>query len=126
MTKLTSRHVRRLSGPETFVGRRRACNFGDHFCHRGALQMQDLACCARPFATFQASSSEAARYDTAGASQLLVQNANLADAERERFGNSGARHVSLKAAAYHAHTLQFPLTQRERPFAQQVTFSHCR
>lgn len=64
--------------------------------------------------------------DTAGVSQVFVQNADLADAERERFGSSGARHVSLKAAAYHAHTLQFPLTQRERPFAQQVTFSHCR
>lgn len=64
--------------------------------------------------------------DTAGVSQAFVQNADLADAERERFGSSGARHVSLSAAAYHAHSLQFPLTQRERPFAQGVTFSHCR
>lgn len=42
MTKLTSRHVCRLSGPENSMGCRRAYSFGHWFRRRAALQMQHL------------------------------------------------------------------------------------
>jgi hypothetical protein len=58
--------------------------------------------------------------------QTFLETPDLTDAEREQFGGSGARHVSLSATGNHAHSLQFLLTQRECPSSHGVTFSRCR
>jgi hypothetical protein len=57
--------------------------------------------------------------------QTLFQTPDLTDAKREQFGSSGTRHVSLKTTGNHTHSLQFLLTQRERPSSHGVTFSRC-
>src|ERR1700682_1936293 len=53
--------------------------------------------------------------------QTLLETFDLTDAEREQFGGSGARHVSLSATGNYAHSLQFFLTQRECPSSHGVT-----
>ena len=50
---------------------------------------------------------------------------DLTNAEREQFGGSGARHVSLHATGNYTHSLQFLLAQRECPSSHRVTFSRC-
>lgn len=57
--------------------------------------------------------------------QTLFETTNLTNAEREQFGGSGTRQVSFNATRYHTHSLQFLLTQRERPSSHGVTFSRC-
>ncbi len=57
--------------------------------------------------------------------QAFLETFDLTNAEREQFGGSGARHVSLDAARNYAHSLQFLLTQRECPSSHGVTFSRC-
>lgn len=57
--------------------------------------------------------------------QTFLKTFDLTHAEREQFGGSGARHVSLRVARYYAHSLQFFLTQRECPSSHGVTFSRC-
>src|SRR6267154_2950440 len=57
--------------------------------------------------------------------QTFLETFDRTDAEREQFGGSGARHVSLSAARNYAHSLQFLLTQRECPSSHGVTFSRC-
>jgi hypothetical protein len=47
--------------------------------------------------------------------KTFLETLDLTDAEREQCGGSGARHVSLSATGNYAHSLQFLLTQRERP-----------
>ena len=59
-------------------------------------------------------------------SQAPLETFDVADAEREQFGGSGARHVSFNATGNYAHSLQFLLTQRECPSSHGVTFSRCR
>ena len=58
--------------------------------------------------------------------QTFLETFDLTNAEREPFGGSGARHVSLSAARNYAHSLQLLLTQRECPSSHGVTFSRCR
>ena len=58
--------------------------------------------------------------------QTLLETFDLTDAEREQFGGSGARHVSLNTTGNYAHSLQFLVTQREGPSSHGVTFSRCR
>ena len=58
--------------------------------------------------------------------QAFLQTPDLTDAKREQFGGSGTRHVSFKTTGNHTHSLQFLLTQRERPSSHGVTFSRCR
>ena len=55
----------------------------------------------------------------------LLETPHVTNAEREQFGGSGARHVSLSATGNYAHSLQFLLTQRECPSSHGVTFSRC-
>jgi hypothetical protein len=57
--------------------------------------------------------------------QTLLKTPDLTNAEREQFGSSGARHVSLGTTGNYAHSLQFLLTQRECPSSHGVTFSRC-
>jgi hypothetical protein len=57
--------------------------------------------------------------------QTFLKTLDLTDAEREQFGGSGARHVSLNATGNYAHSLQLLLTQRECPSSHGVTFSRC-
>ena len=57
--------------------------------------------------------------------QTFLETFDLTNAEREQFGGSGARHVSLSATGNNAHSLQFLLTQRECPSSHGVTFSRC-
>jgi hypothetical protein len=57
--------------------------------------------------------------------QASLKTTNLTDAEREQVGGSGTRHGSFNASRNHTHSLQFLLTQRERPSSHEVTFSRC-
>src|SRR5271165_1116459 len=57
--------------------------------------------------------------------QTFLETPDLTNAEREQFGSSGARHVSLNTTGNYAHSLQFLLTQRECPSSHGVTFSRC-
>ena len=56
----------------------------------------------------------------------FLKTFDVSFAEREQFGGSGARHVSLRQAGNHAHSLQLFLTQRVCPSSHGVTFSRCR
>ena len=58
--------------------------------------------------------------------QTFLETFDLTDAEREQFGGSGTRQVSLHTTRNYAHSLQFLLTQRECPSSHGVTFSRCR
>jgi len=54
-----------------------------------------------------------------------LETFDLTNAEREQFGGSGARHVSVHATANYTHSLQILLAQRECPSSHGVTFSRC-